>query len=112
MRNTITLIHRVEGTNGDPDTFTTTYLKADYKITKQSTVSGNDISFFEAMIFLLPFGDYVIEQGDYIVVGEVSNITSEDLIDVLEDNESYDIRSIEEVENKYGVNYQYKVTGV
>ena len=113
MRAMISLINKVEGAGDNPDTFTVTEMVSDYKVTKQSAVSGNEISHYNAMMFLLPFGDYQISQCDHIVIGSVSaEITSASLNDVLEASDSFEIRTIDEVEKKCGVNYQYKVVGV
>ena len=103
MRATITLIHVEHG-----EVVSSIRLQTDYKPSKQTSFNGNDVIEYSQMMFLLPFGVYTASQGDYIVVGNV-NVTTNTLTETLKNYDYFEIKSVDEVENKYGVNYKYKV---
>ena len=102
MRANITLIHIEKG-----EVKSSLNMVSDYKPNHQTTYQGTDVIHFDNMMFLLPFGDYVVNQGDYIVIGDVS-VTTDSLVETLKSHKSYQVKSIDEVENKNGVNYKYK----
>ena len=103
MRATITLIHIEHG-----EVVSSRQLETDYKPQRATTFNGNDVIEYNQMMFLLPFGVYTASQGDYIVIGNVS-VTTNNLTETLKGYESFEVKSVDEVENKYGVNYKYKV---
>ena len=103
MRATVTLIHIEHG-----EVVSSRQLETDYKPQRATTFNGNDVIEYNQMMFLLPFGVYTASQGDYIVIGNVT-VTTNTLTETLKNYDYFEVKSVDEVENKYGVNYKYKV---
>lgn len=103
MRGAISLIHIESG-----EVVSCRNMVSDYKPNHQTTYNGTDVIHFDNMMFLLPFGTYVVSQGDYIVLGNVQ-VTTNNLTETLKTARSFQVKSIDEVEQKFDVNYKYKV---
>ena len=103
MRGAISLIHIESG-----EVVSCRNMVSDYKPNHQTTYNGTDVIHYDNMMFLLPFGTYVVSQGDYIVLGNVQ-VTTNTLTETLKTAKSFQVKSIDEVEQKFDVNYKYKV---
>lgn len=103
MRANITIIHIESG-----EVVSTHNTIADYKPHHATTYQGTDVIHYSDYMFLVGFDVEVIKQGDFICIGNVS-VTTNTLTETLKSYESYEVKSADEVESKYGVNYKYKV---
>lgn len=105
MRDIVTIIHKTSA-----NTYSLHTMEADYKQKLNTSIASEDVTHYKTTMFLLPFGDYEICVGDYIAKGEIKEI--DNLLSVLESTDSYSVRDVEEVEQKYSVKYRYRVNCV
>ena len=99
------------------------YVKKD----KVSTVVGTEVSMGESYMILIPFSDkyvhyedwtdrdntYTMSTGDVIILGEIDEeITPNNIARLKSKKNSCEVRVVEEREQKYGVQYQLRVSGV
>lgn len=103
-----------------------------YKKDKVSNVSGTTVSMGQAFTILIPFtgaylpykdwkqledktGAYTLSSQDVIILDEVTEeVTANNIVQIKNEYEpnTCEIRMIEEVEQKLGVSYQFRVNGV
>lgn len=135
VANTVTLLNRLprnfSGTNKD-EWFKHTLYNIPYKKEQITSVNGTTVSLGEIYTVLLPFNElylpyfdwrnlddkstrYTVNQGDLIFLREVKeDINADSVVKLKTAYKPYvcEVKSFEEVERKYSIKYQIKVSGV
>ena len=103
-----------------------------YKKDRISDVNGTTVSMGQQFTILIPFtekylpykewksledkvGHYTLSTQDVIIFGEVTqDVTANNITEIKNSHEpnTCEIRSIEQVDSKYGANYEFRVGGV
>ena len=103
-----------------------------YKKDRVSAVNGNVVSMGQAFTILIPFtgkylpyrewkkladkiGYYTLSEQDVIILGEVTeDVTAQNITQIKNDYEpdTCDIRSIEQAQQKFTSNFEFRVSGV
>lgn len=103
-----------------------------YKKDRVSNVNGSVVSVGEEFTILIPFtggylsykdwknledktGTYTLSSQDIIILGEVEEeVTAQNITQIKNDYEpnTCEVRSIEQVDQKLSVNYQFRIGGV
>lgn len=135
MVGTITLLNKLKRKDSTTniDVWYKTVIKdCTYKKDKISTVNGNIVSMGQQFTILIPFtgkylpyrdwkqledktGYYTLSEQDVIILDIVTeDITAQNITQIKNDYEpnTCEIRSIEQVEQKLSVNFEFRVGGV
>lgn len=135
MQGTITLLNKLkrkDSVTGIDVWYKTIINNCIYKKDRVSTVNGSVVSIGEQFTILIPFtdkymqykdwknlenksGTYTLSAQDIIILDEVTeNVTAQNITQIKNDYEpnTCEIRSIEQVDKKLSVNYQFRVSGV
>lgn len=135
MVGTITLLNKLKRKDSTTniDVWYKTVIKdCTYKEDKISTVNGNIVSMGQQFTILIPFtgkylpykdwkqledktGYYTLSEQDVIILDIVTeDITAQNITQIKNDYEpnTCEIRSIEQVEQKLSVNFEFRVSGV
>ena len=135
MLGTITLLNKLKRKDSTTniDVWYKTVIKdCTYKKDKISTVNGNIVSMGQQFTILIPFtgkylpyrdwkqledktGYYTLSEQDVIILDIVTeDITAQNITQIKNDYEpnTCEIRSIEQVEQKLSVNFEFRVSGV
>ena len=135
MVGTITLLNKLKRKDSTTniDVWYKTVIKdCTYKKDKISTVNGNIVSMGQQFTILIPFtgkylpyrdwkqledktGYYTLSEQDVIILDIVTeDITAQNITQIKNDYEpnTCEIRSIEQVEQKLSVNFEFRVSGV
>ena len=135
MLGTITLLNKLKRKDSTTniDVWYKTVIKdCIYKKDKISTVNGNIVSMGQQFTILIPFtgkylpyrdwkqledktGYYTLSEQDVIILDIVTeDITAQNIAQIKNDYEpnTCEIRSIEQVEQKLSVNFEFRVGGV
>lgn len=135
MIGTITLLNKLKRKDSTTniDVWYKTVIKdCTYKKDKISTVNGNVVSMGQQFTILIPFtgkylpykdwkqledktGYYTLSEQDVIILDIVTkDITAQNITQIKNDYEpnTCEIRSIEQVEQKLSVNFEFRVSGV
>ena len=135
MLGTITLLNKLKRKDSTTniDVWYKTVIKdCIYKKDKISTVNGNIVSMGQQFTILIPFtskylpyrdwkqledktGYYTLSEQDVIILDIVTeDITAQNITQIKNDYEpnTCEIRSIEQVEQKLSVNFEFRVGGV
>ena len=135
MLGTITLLNKLKRKDSTTniDVWYKTVIKdCIYKKDKISTVNGNIVSMGQQFTILIPFtskylpyrdwkqledktGYYTLSEQDVIILDIVTeDITAQNITQIKNDYEpnTCEIRSIEQVEQKLSVNFEFRVEGV
>lgn len=135
MLGTITLLNKLKRKDSTTniDVWYKTVIKdCTYKKDKISTVNGNIVSMGQQFTILIPFtgkylpyrdwkqledktGYYTLSEQDVIILDIVTeDITAQNITQIKNDYEpnTCEIRSIEQVEQKLSVNFEFRVGGV
>ena len=135
MLGTITLLNKLKRKDSTTniDVWYKTVIKdCIYKKDKISTVNGNIVSMGQQFTILIPFtgkylsyrdwkqledktGYYTLSEQDIIILDIVTeDITAQNITQIKNDYEpnTCEIRSIEQVEQKLSVNFEFRVGGV
>lgn len=135
MLGTITLLNKLKRKDSTTniDVWYKTVIKdCVYKKDKISTVNGNIVSMGQQFTILIPFtgkylpyrdwkqledktGYYTLSEQDVIILDIVTeDITAQNITQIKNDYEpnTCEIRSIEQVEQKLSVNFEFRVGGV
>ena len=135
MLGTITLLNKLKRKDSTTniDVWYKTVIKdCIYKKDKISTVNGNIVSMSQQFTILIPFtgkylpyrdwkqledktGYYTLSEQDVIILDIVTeDITAQNITQIKNDYEpnTCEIRSIEQVEQKLSVNFEFRVGGV
>lgn len=135
MIGTITLLNKLKrkDSTANIDVWYKTVIKdCTYKKDKISTVNGNVVSMGQQFTILIPFtgkylsykdwkqledktGYYTLSEQDVIILDIVTeDITAQNITQIKNDYEpnTCEIRSIEQVEQKLSVNFEFRVSGV
>lgn len=135
MIGTITLLNKLKRKDSTTniDVWYKTVIKdCTYKKDKISTVNGNIVSMGQQFTILIPFtgkyipykdwkqledktGYYTLSEQDVIILDIVTeDITAQNITQIKNDYEpnTCEIRSIEQVEQKLSVNFEFRVSGV
>ena len=135
MDGTITLLNKLKrkdsATNIDV-WYKTIITNCVYKKDRVSAVNGNVVSMGQAFTILIPFtgkylpyrewkkladkiGYYTLSEQDIIILGEVTeDVTAQNITQIKNDYEpdTCDIRSIEQVQQRFTSNFEFRVSGV
>lgn len=135
MQGTITLLNKLkrkDSVTGIDVWYKTIINDCIYIKDRVSTVNGSVVSIGEQFTILIPFtdkylqykdwknledksGTYTLSAQDIIILDEVTeNVTAQNITQIKNDYEpnTCEIRSIEQVDKKLSVNYQFRVSGV
>lgn len=135
MDGTITLLNKLKRKDSatNIDVWYKTIIKnCVYKKDRVSTVNGNVVSMGQAFTILIPFtgkylsyrewkklpdkiGYYTLSEQDVIILGEVTeDVTAQNITQIKNDYEpdTCDIRSIEQVQQRFTSNFEFRVSGV
>ena len=135
MQGTVTLLNKLKRKDSTTniDVWYKTVIKdCIYKKDKISTVNGNIVSMGQQFTILIPFtgkylpyrdwkqledktGYYTLSEQDVIILDIVTeDITAQNITQIKNDYEpnTCEIRSIEQVEQKLSVNFEFRVGGV
>lgn len=135
MLGTITLLNKLKRKDSTTniDVWYKTVIKdCTYKKDKISTVNGNIVSMGQQFTILIPFtgkylpyrdwkqledktGYYTLSEQDVIILDIVTeDITAQNITQIKNDYEpnTCEIRSIEQVEQKLSINFEFRVGGV
>ena len=135
MQTTITLLNRLKRKDSvtGKDVWYKTYIEnCVFKKERISEMNGNIVSMGQQFTILIPFtekflpykqwknledktGYYTLSNQDIIIIGIVTeDVTPDNVVSVKSDYEpnTCEIRSIEQVEKKLSVTYEFRVGGV
>lgn len=136
MDGTITLLNKLkrkDSTTNRDVWYKTIITNCVYKKDRVSTVNGNVVSMGQAFTVLIPFtgkylsyrewkkledktGYYTLSEQDVIILGEVTeeDVTADNITQIKNDYEpdTCDIRSIEQVQQRFTSNFEFRVSGV
>lgn len=135
MESTITLLNKLKRKDSATNTdiwYKTFLTECQFKKTAISNISGKIVSMGQQFTILIPFtgkylpykewkaledktGYYTLNSNDIIILGIVEeNVTDKNIVSIKNDYEpnSCEIMSIEQVEQKLSVNYEFRVGGV
>ena len=134
-QGTITLLNKLKRKHSitNLDVWYKTVIKdCAYKKDRVSNVNGSVVSVGEEFTILIPFtggylsykdwknledktGTYTLSSQDIIILGEVEEeVTAQNITQIKNDYEpnTCEVRSIEQVDQKLSVNYQFRIGGV
>lgn len=135
MRATVTILNKLAGTDSldGLDVWYKTILKdVVYKVENVQSVNGTTVSVAQTFNILLPFSDnfksynewknlenreghFTVSQGDYIIFEVVEEQITPNTVHRIKnayEPNVCEVRSVVEVEQKYGVKYQLQIRGV
>ena len=135
MQGTVTLLNKLkrkDSTTNTDDWYKTILTDCVYKKTSLASVTGTTVGMGQQFTILIPFtgkylpykdwknlvdntGFYTLSPSDVIILGTVDeDVTDKNIITIKNDYEpnSCDIMSIEQVEKKLSVKFEFQVGGV
>lgn len=120
-------LNRTDSTTGMDVWYKTIIDGCEAKKDKVATVAGTEVSMGETFTILIPFTNkykhyenwtdrdntFTMSAGDVVILGEVlETVTPNNIAEIRNRPNACDVRVVEEREQKHGVKYQLRVSGV